>query len=37
MQISEVREQMENMLLNYRKGWVDEKIPALGGNTPRYS
>jgi hypothetical protein len=35
MQISEVREQMVKMLLNHWKGWVDEKIPALGGNTPR--
>jgi hypothetical protein len=27
MQISEVREQMEKMLLNHWKGWVDEKFP----------
>jgi hypothetical protein len=35
MQIPEVREQMAKVLSAHWKGWVDQKIPALGDTTPR--
>jgi len=35
MQIPEVRETMAAMVASHWEGWVDEKIPALGGKTPR--
>jgi hypothetical protein len=33
--IPEVREHMEKVLFEHWNGWVDDKIPALGGKTPR--
>jgi len=35
MQIPEVREQLRKMLTAHWEDWVDQKIPALGGKTPR--
>ena len=35
MEIPEVREQMENFMVFHWRDWVDQKIPALGGKTPR--
>ncbi|MCX5833277.1 MAG: DUF2384 domain-containing protein, partial [Deltaproteobacteria bacterium] len=35
MQHPEVREKLAGMLAAHWEGWVDEKIPALGGKTPR--
>lgn len=35
MQIPEIREHMEKLLVSHWKGWVDDKIPALGNKTPR--
>jgi hypothetical protein len=35
MNIPEVREHMEKVLFEHWNGWVDDKIPALGGKTPR--
>ena len=35
MQIPEVREQMERVLVSHWEDWTDQKIPALGGKTPR--
>ena len=35
MQIPEVRDKMANVLTAHWDGWVDKKIPALGGITPR--
>jgi len=35
MQIPEVRQHMEDMLNAHWEDWVDLKIPALGGQTPR--
>ena len=35
MQIPEVRDKMANILTAHWDGWVDQKIPALGGITPR--
>jgi hypothetical protein len=35
MQHQEVREHLARMVAFHWEGWVDEKIPALGGKTPR--
>jgi hypothetical protein len=35
MQIPEVREHIEKTLSAHWKGWIDDKIPALNGKTPR--
>jgi len=35
MQIPEVRERMAALFAAHWSGWADEKIPALGGKTPR--
>ncbi len=35
MQLPEVQEQMRHMLQGHWQNWVDERIPALGGKTPR--
>ena len=35
MQIPEVREQIAKTLFDHWENWVDEKIPALGNQTPR--
>ena len=35
MQRPEVREHLARMVATHWEGWVDEKIPALGGKTPR--
>lgn len=35
MQIPEVRDKMAKVLTAHWDGWVDQKIPALGGTTPR--
>ena len=35
MQIPEVRDKMAKVLTAHWDGWVDKKIPALGGITPR--
>jgi len=35
MQIPEVRDKMAKVLKAHWDGWVDHKIPALGGITPR--
>ncbi len=35
MQHPEVREHLARMVAFHWEGWVDEKIPALGGKTPR--
>ncbi len=35
MQHPEVREQLAGMFMKHWEGWVDQKIPALGGQSPR--
>jgi len=35
MQHPEVRKQMAEMISKHWEGWVDQKIPALGGKSPR--
>lgn len=35
MQNPEIRAKLAEMLASFGEGWVDEKIPALGGKTPR--
>lgn len=35
MQLPEVRQHIEDMLKAHWEDWVDDKIPALGGRTPR--
>ena len=35
MQHPEVREHLARMVASHWENWVDEKIPALGGKTPR--
>jgi len=35
MQLPEVREQMAKVLTDHWDGWIDQKLPALGGKTPR--
>lgn len=35
MQIPEVQEHLAKMLTAHWKGWIDQKLPALGGKTPR--
>ena len=35
MQHPEVQEQLAGMICKHWEGWVDDKIPALGGKTPR--
>ena len=35
MQLPEVQEQMRHILQGHWQNWVDERIPALGGKTPR--
>jgi hypothetical protein len=35
MQLPEVQEQLAAMISKHWEGWVDQKIPALGGKTPR--
>jgi hypothetical protein len=35
MQHPEVREKVSKMILKHWEGWVDHKIPALGGKTPK--
>lgn len=35
MQLPEVQEQMRHMLQGHWQNWIDERIPALGGKTPR--
>jgi len=35
MQLPEVQEQMRRVLQGHWQNWIDERIPALGGKTPR--
>jgi len=35
MQHPEVREQLAGMISKHWEGWIDDKIPALGGKSPR--
>ncbi|RLC04612.1 MAG: hypothetical protein DRH90_08135, partial [Deltaproteobacteria bacterium] len=35
MQLPEVQEQMRHMLQGHWQNWIDDRIPALGGKTPR--
>jgi hypothetical protein len=35
MQLPEVQQQMRAMLQGHWQNWIDERIPALGGKTPR--
>jgi hypothetical protein len=35
MQVPEIREKMEKILVSHWEDWVDQKIPALSGKTPR--
>jgi len=35
MQLPEVQEQMRHVLQGHWQNWIDERIPALGGKTPR--
>jgi uncharacterized protein DUF6398/SEC-C motif-containing protein len=35
MQLPEVQEQMRHMIQGHWQNWIDERIPALGGKTPR--
>lgn len=34
-QLPEIKKEMENFFANHWKGWINERIPALGGKTPR--
>jgi len=35
MKLPEVREQLARMIAAHWKGWINEKLPALGGRSPR--